>query len=85
MRWAYSGSMRPKFKVLACEAFRAELSALQLKSGFWSRCGIRATNRIDREANGQLFAPHPLSGTFVYLACSHSAYVAIRAKRRDRT
>jgi hypothetical protein len=25
MRWAYSGSMRPEFKVLACEAFRAEL------------------------------------------------------------
>ena len=22
MRWAYSGSMRPEFKVLACEAFR---------------------------------------------------------------
>jgi hypothetical protein len=40
MRWAYSGSMRPKFKVLACDAFRAELSALQLKSGFWSRFGI---------------------------------------------
>jgi hypothetical protein len=37
MRWAYSGSMRPEFKVLACEAFRAELCVLQSKSGFWSR------------------------------------------------
>jgi hypothetical protein len=31
MRWAYSGSMRPEFKVLACQAFRAKLLRSAIK------------------------------------------------------